>query len=246
MNAKSDEVLRVLDACCGSFAFPMLDNGYVYLAATRLSLFRSPEDWALVFEVFGFSPRERSPSTAIQTFASRLHDRDPPQKFRGREEYENYRRNHHHDEFRSIHPCGPIDWEDPDYGECVDAGVREIVLRGRPVQLPELEEYERCGIKLQDPERPHIFETCRYLAQRQRDDVLATPGERRISVLPEMTEILVLDEWNHPNVAANERPSGSGTFQQLSRVLETGDVGNYAPADAPNTHWSHWPDGGSL
>ncbi len=62
----------------GAFTFPMLDNGYVYLAATRLSVFRSPEDWALVIEVFGFSPRGGTPDTHIHTYASRLHDRDPP------------------------------------------------------------------------------------------------------------------------------------------------------------------------
>jgi hypothetical protein len=43
MSGRSADILRVLDAGCESFTFPMLDNGYVYLAATRLSLFRSPE-----------------------------------------------------------------------------------------------------------------------------------------------------------------------------------------------------------
>ncbi len=55
MNS-ADEILRILDDCGGAFTFPALDNGYVYLAGTRLSLHRSPEDWALVIEVFGFSP----------------------------------------------------------------------------------------------------------------------------------------------------------------------------------------------
>lgn len=49
----ADEILEPLDA----YAFPMLDNGYVYLAATRLSLFRSSTDWAVAVEVFGYSPR---------------------------------------------------------------------------------------------------------------------------------------------------------------------------------------------
>jgi hypothetical protein len=35
------EILAVLDGCCDSCTFPMLDNGYVYLAATRLSAYRS-------------------------------------------------------------------------------------------------------------------------------------------------------------------------------------------------------------
>jgi hypothetical protein len=53
--ASAHEILRILDSCCDAYTFPMLDNGYVYLAATRLSLFRSPRDWAMVIEVFGFS-----------------------------------------------------------------------------------------------------------------------------------------------------------------------------------------------
>jgi hypothetical protein len=41
----SAAILRILDDASRAFAFPCLDNGYVYLAATRLSLFRSPDDW---------------------------------------------------------------------------------------------------------------------------------------------------------------------------------------------------------
>ena len=52
-----EEILSILDRCCDAFTFPMLDNGYVYLAATQLSLYRSTMDWAVVIEVFGFSPR---------------------------------------------------------------------------------------------------------------------------------------------------------------------------------------------
>jgi hypothetical protein len=34
-----EDILSILDGCCGAFSFPMLDNGYVYLAGTRLSLY---------------------------------------------------------------------------------------------------------------------------------------------------------------------------------------------------------------
>ena len=76
MAIEADAVLTVLDRCCDAFTFPMLDNGYVYLAATRLSLFRTAADWAMVIEVFGFSPRSGLPDTHIHTFASSLYDRD--------------------------------------------------------------------------------------------------------------------------------------------------------------------------
>jgi hypothetical protein len=48
MRWKSEDILSILDQCSADFTFPMLDNGYVYLAATRLSLHRSDADWGLV------------------------------------------------------------------------------------------------------------------------------------------------------------------------------------------------------
>ena len=47
-------------------------------------------------------------------------------------------------------------------------------------------------------------------------------------------------------VEGDIRPSGHRTFQQLARVLETGDISLYKPTDKPNTQWSHWPEGGTL
>ena len=92
-----------------------------------------------------------------------------------------------------------------------------------------------------------MFEACRVLAAIHRDLVLANEEERRLNVPPELNEVLVLEEWPHPNVVdPNERPSGSETFQQLAQVLVTGDLGKYQPSSPPNTHWKHWPDGGTL
>ena len=78
MNFDQPGILSILDRCCDAYSFPMLDNGYVYLARTRLSLYRSAADWAMVIEVFGFSPRLALPDTHIHTFASRLNNRDQP------------------------------------------------------------------------------------------------------------------------------------------------------------------------
>lgn len=113
--------------------------------------------------------------------------------------------------------------------------------------MPRSKEYARHAIELEDPPQVRIFELCRYLAAVAREEVLATPAERRISVRPEMVQLLQLEEWNHPDVVDDaERPSGSRTFQQLAQVLQRGDTSLYRPAVPPNTHWSNWPDGGSL
>jgi len=90
----------------------------------------------------------------------------------------------------------------------------------------------------------HLSELARSATARA--DVLARPDERRANVPPALTEVLVLDEWHHPDVCGQELPSASPTFQQLARVLATGDVAHYRPTLDPNTHWRFWPDGGQL
>ncbi len=244
--SKSRDILGILDRCCESFTFPMLDNGYIYLASTRLSLFRSTDDWAMVIEVFGFSPREGLPDVCVYTFASKLHERDTPEKYVDHRAYDNYLVNNPHNEARFFFPIDEGPWQDAENLEVVADGAKEIVLRGRPVQLPSLDSYENYGVHLEAPPKVRVFELCRYLAATHHESVIATPTERRISVLPEMSQILQLDEWHHPNLVAGEKASDSEAFQQLALVLTTGDASLYKPTRQPNTHWKNWPDGGTL
>jgi hypothetical protein len=240
-------ILSVLDRCCDNFTFPMLDNGYVYLAATRLSLHRSEVDWAMVLEVFGFSPRAGLPDTYVYTFGSRLHERDGRDKYVSLQAYENYLAQHPHDDARFFYPIDQGEWQDADCDELVANDEAAVIVRGRRIPTPHRDEYARHGIELASPDRVEVFELCRYLAGVDRDLVLATPTEQRVSVRPEMSRLLQLDEWHHPDVVDKAaRPSKSETFRQLAQVLVTGDVRAYRPTAIPNTHWKNWPDGGTL
>lgn len=247
LNWQEADILSVLDQCCDSYTFPMLDNGYVYLAATRLSLFRSPEDWALVIEVFGFSPRAGIPDTHVHTFASRLHNRNTEANYVSREAYENYLARHPNNESRFVYPIEEGEWQDPENLEWVVGGPHELVLRGKPVPAPSFADIHAHGIVPLDAAQMHTFELARVLAATHRDEVLASSLERRASVLPEMQQILQLEAWHHPDVVEDDqRPSNSPTFQQLAKVLVTGDVSHYRPTLEPNTHWENWPEGGTV
>jgi hypothetical protein len=246
MSFAPKNILTVLDRCCDAFTFPMLDNGYVYLAATRLSLYRSTAEWAMVIEVFGFSPRSGLPDTHIHTFASTLHNRDLPERYVNLKAYDSYLANNPHNDSRFVYPISEGLWQDAENGELVEKTAKEIVLRGNTLPLPPGDEYERHRIELGQPPRVQVFELCRYLAHIARAPVLATEQERRVSVLPDMIQILQLEEWHHPNVVSNEHPSGSETFRQLAQVLATGEIAHYRPSQSPNTDWRNWPDGGTL
>jgi hypothetical protein len=242
----ADEILSILDRCCDVYTLPMLDNGYVYLAATRLSLYRSATDWAIVIEVFGYSVRAGLPDTHIYTFASALHDRKTAEDYVSREAYERYVVNNPHNESRFIHPIDAGDWQDEEEFTVAE-GATEFVLRRQRRAVPSVDEYARRGIELEQPPKVAVFEFCRCVAAVDRELVLATADERRGNVLPEMERILQLEEWHHPDVVEeDQRPSGSETFRQLAQVLVTGNVSLYAPTLLPNTHWKNWPEGGLL
>ena len=225
----------------------MLDNGYVYLAAARLSLYRAAPDWAMVIERFGFSPRSGLPDTHIHTFASTLHKRDAPEQYVRREAYDTYLAKNPHNESRFVFPVAEGAWQDPQNDELVAEGATEVVVRGHALPLPTLDEYAQREIELENAPQIQVFELCRFLAETARESVLSTAVERRVSVLPGMSQILQLEDWHHPNVVeAEDRPSGSETFQQLAQVLASGDAGLYRPSQPPNTHWRNWPGGGRL
>jgi hypothetical protein len=245
--ATAAEILRVLDDCCDAFTFPMLDNGYVYLAATRLSLFRAPRDWAMVIELFGFSPRAGLPDLCVSTFASTLFNRDAPERYVTTEAHEQYLRNRPNNEARYFFPIEEGEWQDAENGErlCNNTQAGVVLRKGRRA-IPSAADCARHEIAVEDPNELRVFELCRYLAAVARDDVLATLDERRVSVAPGMQQLIVLDDWHHPDLANGECPSELESFQQLARVLETGDGAFYRPSRAGNTHWKNWPDGGSL
>jgi hypothetical protein len=243
---QSDQILKALDDCAQIFYFPMLDNGYVYLAATRLSLFRSSEDWAMTIEVFGYSPRAGIPDTTIYTFGgqvSRLRrEMDSATSATLRTDLSV----HPYDEMNIVYPIESGEWQDASTDDFVALGRNLILLRSETLLTPELTEYPHFGISIELPPRVCVFELCRFLAAIRRDKVLATPQERRECVPDGLSQILQLEEWHHPDLANSEPPSSTETFRQLADVLVFGEPSRYRPTLDPNTDWQNWPDGGTL
>lgn len=247
MTWSESDILRVLDACCDAFTFPMLDNGYVYLAATRLAAFLSAEDWHITVEIFGFSPRAGVPDLNVYNFGSNLQNRKTMDEFVTRDAYANYLRVNPNNESQFFYPIENGDWIEEEYGEMVSSTACEIKVRGQSLSIPNSDEYEGLGVALESPPEVSIFELCRAIASKHRDLVLATENERSLMVPENSRLIFLLDEWNHPDVVdPNSKPSGNETFQQIAKVLVEADPSLYSPTQPPNTHWSNWPDGGQL
>jgi len=158
--------------------------------------------------------------------------------------YERYLSSNRYNESQFVFPIEEGDWLDSE--QCA-IDQRDVTVRGKSIPMPPPIVCQTAGIQLSAPLRIAVFEFCRALAAIAREDVLATPTERASHLNPEMSPILQLEEWNHSNVVDDEsRPSNSETFKQLAEVLVRGDTSQYRATAPPNTHWSIWPEGGSL
>jgi hypothetical protein len=237
-------ILETLDSCANDFTFPVLDNGYVYLAESRLTVFRSPVYWAITIEIFGFSPRAGDPDVTVYTFSNALRNRSKIDDYVSKEAYDNYLANNKFNEFSSFWPIGGENWIDPEDSElCMEKG--EYELRNKKCALPGNLEYETAGIKLEE-DRPAVFEFCRYLAHHEKELVLATEEELMHHVPVDCDVKLQLSDWCHPDITGSELPSSKETFQLIASLIETDKLSSYSSIEAPNTHWSNWPDSGTL
>ncbi|MHA7854831.1 DUF7003 family protein [Marinobacter shengliensis] len=244
MKWTESEVLEVLDECARAFTFPALDNGYVYPAKTRLSAYSSNMDWALVIEVFGFSPRSGCPDVQLYTFSNQVRRSRDSQSFVNEEAFSSYIRSNPYNESSFVYPIYNESWIDEDDGETAIES-EFIDLRGTELKVPTTAELASVGIQAEE-ESPLVFEVCRWLAEKAPSLVLATEQEKQANLPAGVVKQLEVEEWNHPDITGEELPSQKETFQQIASVLITGRVSAYQPSEEPNTHWSNWPEAGTL
>lgn len=228
------KILDQLDACAREFTFPMLDNGYVYPVDQRMHIMRSDAMWMMVIETFGFSPRSGGIDgiqNCLHLYGSNLH-RAPGT---ANEDFLN-----------------PFDFPQEDLFDrstlwAIDPSLDHVMIRGqqvpvdlRPSQLAAKE------ISLIEPPAVDPPALLRSLVPEHRDMLLATPMEIAARNPHKIPAVMVLDEWNHPDVSGDQLPSQSETFEMLAAVIETGITDAYRPTLPPNTHWRNWPEGGTL
>lgn len=216
----------------------MLDHGYYYLADVRLLGYRDELRWGIVFE------------TLICTSTDCGHDamRDQLYCFGNRLRHEPGFTDDCIWSRTSDAPEGPAFTSS--FGpHCPTEVSRVTSIRIRDQVVPmttNRADYAAEGIILEDPTTIWNFELLRWMAPRYRSLLMATEEELQQGFSEPIPLFMRLYQWRHPDVARGERASDLQTFQMLAEALVTGDPTRYRPTEAPNTHWSNWPLGGSL
>ncbi len=232
---KAAEIVNQLDQCNSDYTFPMLDNGYVYLAGTKLSAYRDEKRWVIVIEVIGFNYRgggHNGISNCLHIYGNCL----------------TYPPGTANENFLTLtdnaNDCNTFDDEEEFYlnPKCSSFRLRNEVL---PL-IHDRQKYSSLGIELEDETRVNAFEFLRLLDALYHDKLVATESEIRERIPIDLPKIIEIHEWFHPDVVNGESPSENETFKQIAIILETGKIDYYTPSHNPNTNWINWPEGGTL
>ncbi|MER5820999.1 hypothetical protein ABT086_01465 [Streptomyces mirabilis] len=121
---------------------------------------------------------------------------------------------------------------DPD-GASVYVGGVPVVVRGTALRVDAA-----ASTPLED-----VF---RLLAEGNKELLLADETELRADLPADLPVLLRLDAWHQPQDLWDTVPSTHETFRLIAEVLNSSDPARYRPTLPPNTHWSHWPDAGTL
>lgn len=229
------EILKQLDSCAEEFTFPMLDNGYIYPVHSKLSAYRDEKRWALIIEVIGFNYRgggHNGINNCLHIFGNCINTNPGTDNAN----------------FLNITDNGSESPTfDEEYEESLNPNAKNMALRNKEISINHNREfYLNKGIELEENDKIMVWEFLRGSEPELNKEFVATEEEIRDRIPKDLPQIIELTEWHHPDCSDSELPSNNETFQQIAKVLETGQQDFYKPTNPPNNHWKNWPDAGKL
>ena len=228
----SKDILSQLDKCNENYNFPMLDNGYIYLAKVKMSCYRDDSRWVIIIERVGTNTkcvRHDRIATDLYIFGNCLNE-EPGLN-------------------------SPIFVTDDASGmdifakdnRFINPKTNEILVRGKKIQIPHDPNYYKSkGIILENPNEIQVYEFLRAIIPEYKELFYATEKEIRERIPKELPLILELEDYYHPDLCNDEKPSDTETFQMIAKVLEIGKKELYNPTLNPNTYWKKWSEGGNY
>lgn len=207
-----------------------LGHGYFELANCRLTLFKDNNEWAVVFEKFGYNARAGQPvQMEVSFFGNCLKDLS---------EYNGQSAN--------------VDFIDID-NNIYDILLKKedtITIRNQKIKIPlDIEPYQKYGINWEYNGENYMGAVLKYLAETNPELTRATESELRRCLPNNLKKIMIINSWyqeEYHQFAPTVPPSQQETFQMIAKVLVSGNIKYYKPTKSSNTHWSNWLESGGL
>lgn len=246
-------ILDYLDNCVihnpGCF-FMDLQHGYFYTANSRISVFSDTKHWAIVFEKSGYANRSSRVELELNFFGCCLRNLDPGGA---------YHQFNYNSKYFPLVSAEALDAVSSGF-ELIDLTKASVDVRSSRVNLPQrIEDYGKWIPDIGTRTAPvgvTFADLGRYLAFEYEQLCRATATELRTCLRDSLSLVLQVDQWHHRAYSVydsggmkelvGDAPSSYETFPMLADVLVTGDTSRYMPTLAPNSHWTNWPQAGSL
>ncbi|MBV6622916.1 MAG: hypothetical protein KI793_08185 [Rivularia sp. (in: Bacteria)] len=242
-NFTTEDILNCLDKAAANLDFPGFNNMNYDMVTARLTGFRNDIDWALTIEeiVIWYGLNGVEPVLVVSAFSSRVLINEPfaiyyPVKYLLSELERNKQ------DYQDMSVAGIICGEGFDVWEENEQEIPEylvVAIRGKKIIINSSE----------IPRHPKIkdnfnFDLIIHLANKYRTQILATETEFREIVPSELTQIIQLDNWHHPDVYNPSSefyvPSKTKSMQMIAQVLVSGKAELYQPCEENNVDWRKW------
>jgi hypothetical protein len=219
------QLLEQLDEAAELFAFPGLPNSYFDLAGTRLTVFRSDDEWLAVFQTVGWANREARFEDLVTAYGNSL-SKVGLQK--------------------AVEVVTGPDGEAPvsqDDDFVLDIHDLKVEVRGKAHELsPTDADLSAAEVDVDSMSEP--ARVIRLLAHQLGDELFLSDDE-----LLELTgradaglkPFIHADGWRQPDLVDDEVPSGLDCLRSLAEAIESGDADRY-DCPEPNSHWINWED----
>lgn len=231
----SKDILEQLDSCASIFQFPVLDNGYAYLAGTNLTAFCDTNRWAIIIETICFNYRAGGHNgivNCLYIFGNCL-------QFSPGMQNSNFL--YLTDNFENVNTFDDDElfYLNPESSNFLLRNVKTPISHNR-------QEYSFNGISLENADKIKAFEFLRLLDKKYHEKLVATEDEIRMRIPSDIPQILKMRDWFHPDISSGEIPSENETFKLIATVLETERQDLFKPTKESNTFWGNWPESGTL
>jgi len=245
----AQDVLQFLDSCLEknpTWVFIDLGHPYVYTANSRLTLYADDARWAIVSEVSGYNPRAGVfllTVTSLGNCLERLQLMGSRKQFTYNAEFitliEGIQLHEATRHFASA--ATPVELQIRDHIVMVPDGKGTFVPKTKSGTWPKGARAEDLG---------------RYVAYEYAELCRATDAEKRMHLPASLPELMKIDEWYHRSwyyghglenpQPIGDAPSSYETYRLIAAVLANRDPSRYRPTLKPNSHWTNWPQAGSL
>lgn len=262
-------ILEQLDHAAQNSRMPMMDNLNFPVLAGRMQVYRNEQSWAIIFNMLTLSEPDGvttiinpiGPQVQMLTWNDYIadmskHDEEVMKKSDGIEGIFKLMENmlpqmsQKVAQFDELHAqykqdsAKYVSEEDTliltaeyEYDSDSDL-IHNITVRGFTLSDAEIAHYQR---EQQSDVDYGNYKMGEALVNAHKDQLLATFEEINRFFpqgLPPL--FLTLDAWHHPDLAVDELPSQSETFQLIAKAICSGNPQDYAPTLVPNIHWQQW------